>query len=111
MYRRNPRASEEWSTLCQSGLGRRDCYWTGGAGISGWPLSGPASGTWASVGRGNRMNAVETFEIALGLLSLVIALTWTASRVGLPPATALLVGGGLLAFVPGLPPIGLDPDL
>jgi len=57
------------------------------------------------------MNAVETFEIALGLLSLVIALTWTASRVGLPPATALLVGGGLLAFVPGLPPIGLDPDL
>lgn len=57
------------------------------------------------------MNAVQTFEIALGLLALVIALTWAASRVGLPPATALLVGGGLLAFVPSLPPIKLDPEL
>jgi len=57
------------------------------------------------------MNAVQTFEIVLALLALVVALTWTASRVHLPPATALLVGGGLLAFVPGLPPITLDPDL
>jgi monovalent cation/hydrogen antiporter len=29
----------------------------------------------------------------------------------LPPATALLVGGGALAFVPGLPAVSLDPDL
>jgi CPA1 family monovalent cation:H+ antiporter len=57
------------------------------------------------------MNAVHTFEIALGLLALVIVLTWAAKRAGLPPAAALLVGGGLLAFVPGLPPIRLDPDL
>jgi CPA1 family monovalent cation:H+ antiporter len=57
------------------------------------------------------MNAVHTFEVILALLALVIALTWTASRVGLPPATSLLVGGGLLAFVPALPPITLDPNL
>jgi Na+/H+ antiporter len=57
------------------------------------------------------MNPVETFEMALALLALVIALHWAALRVGLPPATALLVGGGLLAFAPGLPPITLDPEL
>lgn len=57
------------------------------------------------------MNAVQTFEITLGLLALVIALYWAALRVGLPPATALLVGGGVLAFVPGLPTIRLDPEL
>lgn len=57
------------------------------------------------------MHAVETFELTLALLGLVIALHWAASRVGLPPATALLVGGGLLAFIPGLPPIELDPEL
>ena len=57
------------------------------------------------------MTAVDTFEIALALLALVIALYWVALRVGLPPATALLIGGGLLAFIPGLPSISLDPEL
>lgn len=49
------------------------------------------------------MHPVETFELVLALLAVVVALHWVARRVGLPPATALLVGGGALAFVPGLP--------
>ena len=57
------------------------------------------------------MHAVETFEIVLTLLALVLALHWLALKLKLPPATVLLVGGGALAFVPGLPPIALDPEL
>lgn len=57
------------------------------------------------------MHPVETVEVVLALLALVIALHWVAQRIGLPPATALLVGGGALAFVPGLPQVALDPEL
>jgi len=57
------------------------------------------------------MHAVEAFELVLALLALVIALHWLALRLRLPPATSLLVGGGALAFVPGLPSISLDPGL
>ncbi|QNQ10438.1 Na+/H+ antiporter [Sphingomonas alpina] len=57
------------------------------------------------------MHPVETFELVLALLAGVVALHWAARRIGLPPATALLVGGGGLAFIPGLPPVALDPEL
>ncbi|MDR6834447.1 MULTISPECIES: Na+/H+ antiporter [unclassified Sphingopyxis] len=57
------------------------------------------------------MHAVEIFELVLGLLALVIALHWLALKLNWPPATALLVGGGALAFIPGLPAISLDPEL
>lgn len=57
------------------------------------------------------MHPVETFELVLILLAVVVALHWAAQRIGLPPSTALLVGGGLLAFVPALPPVALDPQL
>ena len=57
------------------------------------------------------MNPVEAFEIVLALLAMVLALHWAAQKVGLPPATALLVGGGALAFVPGLPQVALNPEL
>jgi CPA1 family monovalent cation:H+ antiporter len=57
------------------------------------------------------MHAVEAFELVLGLLALVIALHWLALKLRWPPATALLVGGGALAFIPGLPAISLDPEL
>lgn len=57
------------------------------------------------------MHAVEAFELVLGLLVLVIGLHWLALKLHWPPATALLVGGGTLAFVPGLPQISLDPEL
>lgn len=45
------------------------------------------------------------------LLALVVLLRWLALRLRLPTATALLVGGGVLAFIPGLPAVELDPDL
>jgi Na+/H+ antiporter len=57
------------------------------------------------------VHAVETFELVLGLLALVIGLHWLALKLRWPPATALLVGGGALAFIPGLPAISLDPEL
>lgn len=45
------------------------------------------------------------------LLAAVVALHWAALRLRLPPASALMVGGGALAFIPGLPHIELDPEL
>ena len=57
------------------------------------------------------MHPVETFELVLVLLAISIALYWAASRIGLPPSAALLIGGGALAFIPGIPDISLDPQL
>jgi monovalent cation/hydrogen antiporter len=57
------------------------------------------------------MHPVETFETVLVLLTAVIALHWAAARIGLPPSASLLVGGGALAFLPGLPEVSLDPEL
>lgn len=57
------------------------------------------------------MDAVQTFEMILVLLATVIALHWAAARAGLPPSAALLVGGGALAFLPGVPAVSLDPEL
>jgi monovalent cation/hydrogen antiporter len=57
------------------------------------------------------MNPVETFDLVLLLLTLALALYWLALKLKIPPATALLVGGGALAFLPGLPAISLDPQL
>lgn len=57
------------------------------------------------------MHPVETFELILILLATVIALHWLAARVGFPPSAALLVGGGALAFLPGIPKVSLDPEL
>lgn len=57
------------------------------------------------------MHAVESFELVLTLLAIVIALYWLALTFRFPPAVALLVGGGALAFVPGLPAVSLDPQL
>lgn len=57
------------------------------------------------------MSPTQTVEVVLGLLAVVIALHWAARRLHLPPAAALLVGGGLLAFIPGLPPVSLSPEL
>jgi CPA1 family monovalent cation:H+ antiporter len=57
------------------------------------------------------VHPVETFELVLLLLAMVIALHWAAARLSLPPSAALLVGGGALAFLPGLPKISLDPEL
>ncbi len=38
-------------------------------------------------------------------------LHWLAQRLRWPPSVALLIGGGALAFIPGIPAVHLDPDL
>ena len=57
------------------------------------------------------MEGVHLFEMVIAMLFAIIALHYIAHRLGLPPAVALLGGGALLAFLPGLPLISLDPDL
>lgn len=57
------------------------------------------------------MTSVQTFELLIGMFLAVLVLQYVALRLRLPPAVALLIGGGALAFVPGLPTIELDPEL
>lgn len=57
------------------------------------------------------MHPTEMFEFVFVLLLAILVLHWLAGRVGLSPSVALLIGGGALAFVPGLPAIELDPEL
>lgn len=57
------------------------------------------------------MHPVETFELVIAMLGAILALHWAAERLRLPPAIALLIGGGALAFIPGVPAVRLDPEL
>jgi monovalent cation/hydrogen antiporter len=57
------------------------------------------------------MSSVVAFKLVLISLVAMIALQLLAQRLRLPPAAALLVGGAAMAFVPGLPPVTLDPAL
>ena len=57
------------------------------------------------------MSPTDAFEFTLFLLLAVLGLELVARRLRLPPSAALIVGGGALAFVPGVPTIILDPDL
>jgi Na+/H+ antiporter len=57
------------------------------------------------------MHAVATFELVIAMMLAIIALHYAAHRLSLPPAVALLTGGSLLAFLPGLPVVALDPEL
>ena len=57
------------------------------------------------------MHPTQIFELVLGMLVAVLALHWLAERLRLPPSAALLVGGGALAFLPGVPEVSLDPEL
>ena len=50
-------------------------------------------------------------EIILGLLLAVAALATLATRFGVPYPILLVLGGSALGFVPGLPPVALDPEL
>ena len=45
------------------------------------------------------------------LLCAVIALSAFAKRVGVPYPVALVVGGTVLAFIPGLPEVSIDPNI
>ena len=57
------------------------------------------------------MEPTQTFELVIAMLLAIIALHYVAHRLKLPPAVALLTGGALLAFTPGLPVINLNPEL
>lgn len=57
------------------------------------------------------MQPTQIFELVIAMFLAVIALHYLAHRIGLPPSAALMAGGGLLAFVPGLPAITVDPSL
>ncbi|MFL9920922.1 Na+/H+ antiporter [Paraburkholderia fungorum] len=57
------------------------------------------------------MSSVMAFNLVLLSLAAMIGLQLLAKRLQLPPAAALLVGGAAMAFVPGLPPVNLDPEL
>jgi monovalent cation/hydrogen antiporter len=50
-------------------------------------------------------------EIILGLLLAVAALATLAARLRVPYPILLVIGGSALGFVPGLPPVELDPEL
>src|SRR6266566_3083575 len=53
----------------------------------------------------------ETISLLFGLLVAIVALATLATRLRLPYAILLVLGGLLLGFVPGLPSITLDPEL
>lgn len=57
------------------------------------------------------MPPMQLFELMIATLLAVIALHFAARKLNLPPAVALIAGGALLAFLPGLPVIALDPEL
>jgi CPA1 family monovalent cation:H+ antiporter len=54
---------------------------------------------------------MHVFELLLVLLAACVALALLANRLNLPVAVTLVLGGMGLAFVPGLPPLVLDPEL
>jgi CPA1 family monovalent cation:H+ antiporter len=58
-----------------------------------------------------QMEPTHLFELVVAMFLAIIALHYVAHRLGLPPSVALLAGGALLAFVPGLPTITIDPGL
>ena len=52
-----------------------------------------------------------TISLLFGLLVAIVALATIATRLHIPYAVLLVIGGLVLGFVPGLPRIMLDPEL
>lgn len=57
------------------------------------------------------MDGTHLFELVIAMFLAIIALHYLAHGLGLPPSVALLAGGAILAFAPGLPAITVDPEL
>jgi hypothetical protein len=57
------------------------------------------------------MTPVAFFDLILLLMAVVVALELAARRLHMPPAAALIVGGVVLALIPGTPDLHLDPGL
>jgi Na+/H+ antiporter len=54
---------------------------------------------------------MELLKIAVLVAVCAVALCWSARRFGFPYPIALVVGGGVLGFVPLVPELVFDPDL
>jgi len=52
-----------------------------------------------------------TIALLFGLLVAIVILATLATRLRLPYAILLVIGGLLLGFIPGLPKIALNPEL
>src|SRR3954470_12167292 len=57
------------------------------------------------------MEPTHLFELVIAMFAAIIALHYAGRRLGMPPSVALIAGGSLLAFLPGLPAIEVDPSL
>jgi monovalent cation/hydrogen antiporter len=57
------------------------------------------------------LTPVSRFELILILMAAVVVLELLARRLRMPPAAAFILGGIVLALIPGTPDIELDPDL
>lgn len=54
---------------------------------------------------------MHTFELLLGLLAFCLLLAQIAKRLDIPFAVTLVLGGMLVAFIPGLPQLEFEPEL
>ncbi|WP_158815036.1 Na+/H+ antiporter [Methylocapsa sp. S129] len=50
-------------------------------------------------------------HIIIALIMGCVPLAWIARRMGLPDPVTLVLGGAALAFIPGLPQIGIAPEI
>lgn len=57
------------------------------------------------------MSPQSTYQFLILMLALTIVLELAARRLRLPPAAALIGGGIVLALIPGVPAIEIDPEL
>ena len=57
------------------------------------------------------MESLHQLEIIILLLAAVLALTTIAQKISIPYPIFLVLGGLVLAVVPGLPTVTLHPDL
>lgn len=57
------------------------------------------------------MNPTQLFELVIAMFLAIVALHYIAHKLKLPPTVALLAGGSLLASLPGIPSLTLDPEL
>lgn len=57
------------------------------------------------------MESLHQLEVVILLLTVVLALTTIAQKIGIPYPIFLVLGGLVLGLVPGLPPVTLHPDL
>ncbi len=57
------------------------------------------------------MLPTELLRLVLLLLAACVLLALVARRLHVPPAASYVVGGGVIALLPGVPPLQLDPEL